>query len=68
MPESGRPKDLTAAQRATARAGVQLAAVELVGAKTVRLETKLWDGFWAWVSEDCDDESAQLLTSSAALR
>ena len=60
------PGKSTAAQRAAARAGVQLGSVELVGAKTAKLETKLWEGFLSWVREDCDDECAQLLTCSSA--
>ena len=39
------PKKTTAAQRASARAGLKIGTVELVGSKTVKLEKRLWDGF-----------------------
>ena len=40
--------------------------LELVGAKTVKLEEKLWGGFLEWIREDCEAESAELLSRSSA--
>ena len=60
------PKKTTAAERASARAGLKIGTVELVDSKTVKLETRLWDGFLEWILEDCDEESAKLLTCSSA--
>ena len=60
------PKKTTAAERANARAGIQIGDVELVRAKTANLELKLWEGFLAWVQEDCDEQTAARLTSSSA--
>ena len=60
------PRRTTASQRAARRAGVQLNAVELVREKTLKLETSLWEGFLSWVVEDCDGETARLLTSASA--
>ena len=60
------PRRLTAAERASQRSGISLAGVPLVGAKTEKLEKRLWEGFLEWIAEDCKPDMVKLLTSAAS--
>eukprot|EP00439_Symbiodinium_sp_Y106_P076030 s796_g15.t1 len=60
------PRGLTSEARAASRAGRTLASVSLVEPQTEGLEVRLWRDFTTWVSEDCDAEKADFLTSVSA--
>ena len=59
------PRKTTATDRARSRSGLRLSDVNLVEQKTVQLETRLWEGFVDWLTEDCELESVETLLAAA---